>query len=253
MRRIWGSLLLGLWLLAGTAGAEIIWEQSKADGKRNIQGYVAQEEGKRLKSFKVEARFQSSLTAILGVFADFDNYPNWVYKATTAQVLQQISPTEYYMYIVHDAPFGIEDRDVVLRGSVVQDPQSRVITLTTTADPGFITETTGLVRMTAEELVWKFTPLADGWVHLELSGYADPGGNIPSWTANMVQLDAPFQSVRNLIRQVETGHYDNVVLPQKVLEYENGYLPTRRLASADEAVPFRVKWRRFVMRLRRLL
>lgn len=253
MRRVWGSLVLGLWLLAGTAGAEILWEQSKADGKRNIQGYVAQEEGKRLKSFKVEAKFQSSLTAILGVFADFDNYSNWVYRATTAQVLQQISPTEYYLYIVHDAPFGIEDRDVVLRGSVVQDPQTRVITLTTSADPAFITEASGLVRMTAEELVWKFTPLPEGWVRLELTGYADPGGNIPSWTANMVQLDAPFQSVRNLIRQVETGRYDNVVLPQKVLEYDDGQPRRRALASAGQDVPFRVKWRRFVMRLKRLL
>ena len=56
-------------------------------------------------------------------------------------------------------------------------------------------------------MVIKFTPIDKSTTHLEVEGYIDPGGVIPSWTINFVQRSAPYTSMLGLARMVQLPYY----------------------------------------------
>jgi len=52
---------------------------------------------------------------------------------------------------------------------------------------------------------WKFSKLEDNKVEVEYSGLTNPGGLVPAWVINMVALDVPYKSLRNLQKILGQG------------------------------------------------
>ncbi|NNM50887.1 MAG: hypothetical protein HKM02_01505 [Pseudomonadales bacterium] len=201
------------------------WHLAKNDHIHHIQAYLRQDPGKRLKSFLIEADFQAPPDAVGGVLIDFDHFCDWIYRCGEARVIQRISDTEYQIYIIHDAPYGITDRDTIIHGLAYRDDQRHAVIVKTWEEQHLLPDQPHYVRMINEELEWIFTPGPDGTMHLELVGYADPGGWIPRWIDNLVQLDAPYYSVRGLLRMVKKSEYsDGKKLPEAVQNLWHGLI-----------------------------
>ncbi len=185
------------------------WHQIRHDSKRNITTWMRQEDGKTFRSFKIQAELEGSMEAVTRLMLDFPGYDKWYWQVMTAQLLKQVSSTEYVVYLVHRAPVGLPNRDVVLRGVVV--PQSRslkALTLKIVAEPNYLPQKPPYVRMPAQEMTSRFTPLDNGKVMLETEGYVDPGGNVPLWAANFVQRSAPYAITLAMQRRLRSGDYD---------------------------------------------
>jgi hypothetical protein len=60
------------------------------------------------------------------------------------------------------------------------------------------------VRMLAEDMTVRFTPLPGKRVKVEAEGYVDPGGSIPAWANNYVQRAAPYSIMVGMQRMLET-------------------------------------------------
>ena len=136
------------------------WQLVKNDRMRNIKTYARLEDGKRYRSFKVEATIDAPVEAVARVLLDFDNYTRWFWKTRESKLLRQGSATEYFVYMVHDAPYGLPDRDTVLKGTIEPQTKSKpYVTLRVTALPDMLPAKPPLVRMVAEEMSIKFTPL----------------------------------------------------------------------------------------------
>lgn len=184
------------------------WVLMKNDRMRNIKTYARLEDGKRYRSFKVEAVLDTTVDALAHVLLDFDGYTRWYWKTRESRLLQQKSPTEFVIYMVHEAPYGLPDRDAVLQGIV--EPQTRTkktLTLKVNALPEFMAAKPPLVRMPAEDMSVKFSPLPNNRVQLEAEGYFDAGGTVPAWAANFVQRSAPYAVVLGLQRMVSLDEY----------------------------------------------
>jgi hypothetical protein len=184
------------------------WVLTKNDQRRNIKTYARLEDGKRYRSFKVEAVLESSVEALAHVLLDFEGYTRWYWKTRESRLVQQKSPTEFVVYMVHEAPYGLPDRDAVLQGVV--EPQTktkRALTLKVSALPNYMSLKPPLVRMPAEDMSVKFSPLPNGKVQLEAEGYFDAGGTVPVWAANFVQRSAPYAVVLGLQRMVSLDEY----------------------------------------------
>jgi hypothetical protein len=80
------------------------WLLVKNDRLRQIKTYARLEDGKRYRSFKVEANLDVSTEALARVLLDFENYTRWFWKTRESKLIRQNSPTEYMVYMVHDAP-----------------------------------------------------------------------------------------------------------------------------------------------------
>ncbi|MDO8332069.1 MAG: START domain-containing protein [Fluviicoccus sp.] len=185
------------------------WHQIRHDSKRNITTWMRQEDGKTFRSFKVQAELDGSMEAVARLMLDFPGYDKWYWQVMEAKLLKQVSATEYVVYLVHRAPAGLPNRDVVLRGSV--QPQTRsqkTLTLRIVAEPDYLPLKPPMVRMPAQEVTSRFMPMENGKVMLETEGYVDPGGKIPLWAANFVQRSAPYAIVLAMQRRLQSGDYD---------------------------------------------
>ena len=93
----------------------------------------------------------------------------------------------------------------------------QVITLRASADPDYLPETKGYIRMPVIESLWRFTPRGDGRVQVEFSGYADPGGRLSSGLLSTFQSklvwQSPYYSLRALLEVIDDPRYQNATFP----------------------------------------
>lgn len=207
------------------------WVLTKNDRLRNIKTYVRLEDGKQFRSFKVEAVFEASMQTISNVLLDFNNYTKWYWETRESRLLQQKSSTDFIVYIVHKAPQGLPDRDVILHGVI--EPQTstkRSLVLKVVALPDYLPAKPPLVRMPAEDISIKFSPLPNGKIQAEAEGYFDAGCSAPVWATNFVQRIAPYSVVRNLQRMLLRDEYRNskqsLLFP--MYDYED-YMPANNI------------------------
>lgn len=205
------------------------WMLVKNDQLRHIKTYAKQEDGKRFRSFKVEAMMDGSVEVGVRVLLDFDNYSKWYWEVQESRLLKRVSATEYYMYMIHRAPYGIPNRDVILHAQVEpQGPNHPGITLRVEAVPDYMPARPPLVRMLAEDMVVNYTPQPDNKVLIEASGYVDPGGKVPSWANNFIQRSAPYSILLGLFRMVGSSEYHNSRTPLPFPVYGYGATALRQ-------------------------
>lgn len=198
------------------------WVLVKNDKLRNIKTFAKQEDGKRFRSFKVEASLEGTAETGARVLLDFDNYNKWYWEVQESRLIKKVSATEYYLYLVHRAPFSLPNRDVILHASVEPQTKSKKeITLRVKAVPDFLEQKPPLVRMQAEDMTVTFTPQANNHVLIEAEGYVDPGGNVPTWANNFIQRSAPYSILVGLQRMVIKDEYIHAKqpLPFPVYDY----------------------------------
>lgn len=199
------------------------WELVKNDSKRNIKAYSKREDGKRIRSFKLDYLIDAPLQVLGRVYLDVDNYTRWFWQVRDAKILKKVSPTEFYYYIQHDAPVTLPDRDAIIHATIdPYSPRKGFAALKLKAVPDYMPEKPPLVRMLAEDMVVKFTPINKDQVRVEVEGYIDPGGLAPTWAINAVQRQAPYYTVIGLQRMVQQASVRNSTepLPFKLIEEE---------------------------------
>ncbi len=200
------------------------WQMVKDDQRHHIKTYARMEDGKRFRSFKAEGiAIGVKPAAIVRMLLDFDSYGKWFWEVQTSQLLRKVSATEYYVYMVHRAPFGLPDRDVILHALVEPQTDSKnYAVLKVSAVPDFLPTKPPLVRMKAEDLAIKFTPLDEQRILIAAEGYVDPSGKVPTWAANFVQRSAPYSVALGALRMVQRDEYSQSTepLPFPVYSYD---------------------------------
>jgi len=114
----------------------------------------------------------------------------------------------------HEAPVTLPDRDAIIH--VIVDPYSvkkGYASLKLKAVPDFLPEKPPLVRMLAEDMTIKFTPLNKKQVKVDVDGYIDPGGLAPTWAVNFIQKQAPYFTVLGLQRMVQQAQFRDSTAP----------------------------------------
>ncbi len=206
------------------------WVLTKNDRLRNIKTYVRLEDGKQFRSFKVEAILESTARTLSNVLLDFENYTKWYWETRESRLLQQKSNTDFIVYMVHKAPQGLPDRDVILHAVVEpQSPTKRSLVFKVVALPDFLPLKPPLVRMPAQDISIKLTPLANNRIQVVAEGYFDAGGTAPVWATNFVQRAAPYSVIRNLQRMLLRDEYRNSKQPPMFPLYDyDDYVPATK-------------------------
>ena len=200
------------------------WQLVKHDKHRHIKTYTKLEDNQRIRSFKVEGHIRAKADTVVRVLLDFDNYKNWYWEVAESRLIKQVSPTEYYIYLVHRAPYGIPSRDVILHAIVEpQTPSQNYVLLKVKAAPNMLPTQPNLVRMPAENMTIKFIPLPQQVMKIEAEGFIDPGGKVPAWDANLIQRNAPYAVTLGLQRMVLQERYSQSrsELPFPIYDYDN--------------------------------
>jgi len=190
------------------------WRLSKNDNRHKIKVYVKNEDGQSIRSFRVSATIDASIETLARVQSDFENYTRWYFATLEVKFLRKVSDREYIYYMVHDAPIGTPDRDVILR-MVIEPMTDRkpYVFMRVTALPNYSPVRPPYVRMVAENYTVKWTPIDANTTLVESEGFINPGGNAPAWTVNFIQSKGPYANMMGLARQAKLPQYTEATTP----------------------------------------
>jgi hypothetical protein len=191
---------------------------------QNTDGWIFKDEKEGVKVFyrktsdvyelKLATSLKVSLSGLVTLLAEVDNYPKWGYKVSESRELKKISDREIYYYSRLDFPWPLDDRDLVIHSKMEQDPITRRITATSIAQLGYLPTYKGVVRMSNAHTTWTLVPGANGWTYVEYYIYSDPGGSLPDWLINMALDVGPRETIKNIRNFVQQEKYQNVKLAQ---------------------------------------
>jgi hypothetical protein len=91
--------------------------------------------------------------------------------------------------------------------------------------PDYIPERPPYVRMLAEDMSAKITPLPNNKLQVINEGYVDPGGAMPSWSINFVQRNAPYATLLGMGRRLKQDELINSTVPLPFPVYNEDKLP----------------------------
>ncbi|MBH1972196.1 hypothetical protein FK216_13890 [Moraxellaceae bacterium AER2_44_116] len=197
------------------------WRLIKNDARKSIKAWDKRDDDKRYRSFKLDLMIDAPLETVARVYFDVENYPRWFWEVQEAKLLKKVSSTEFYYYLVHRAPVAQPKRDVIIHALVEpMTAKKPYVLFKLNAVPDYFPAKPPLVRMRAEDMVIKWTPMPDNQTREEVEGYIDPGGDIPAWAINAVQRQAPYYTVIGLQRMVKNPKFVDVTepLPFKIRE-----------------------------------
>jgi hypothetical protein len=190
------------------------WRLSKSDKLHQIKVYVKNEEGKNIRSFRVEAMLDAPLEVVARVQADVDSYIRWYFAVLEVKLLKKVSDKEFIFYMVHDAPIGTPDRDVILKATIEpMTTKKPFVVVKMTSIPDYAPARPPYVRMTAENYVVKLTPQGKDKTLLESEGFIDPGGTAPSWAVNFVQGKGPYTNMMGMQRMINLPQFRDAKTP----------------------------------------
>lgn len=192
------------------------WVQIRNDELRHIKTWAKHEDGKRLRSFKAEGVWDVSLDALARAYTDVPNMPRWYWETLESRMLKKVSNTEYYYYMRFNAPLNLPDRDAVFHAVIEPyTPKRGYWQITVKAAPDYLPQKPGLVRVVAQDLFARVTPLGKNQIKFETEGYVDPGGSVPAWTINFVQQRVPYLIMVSLLRMAQGKEYSDPSAPSE--------------------------------------
>lgn len=190
------------------------WYIVKQDNTRHITTYAKREDGQKIRSFKIDAVVDASLGTLAGIHFDVANIKKWYWETTESKLVSKLSDTEYVYYMRFNAPLA-PDRDAVLKATITPYKQgsNNYMLLSLRAVPSALPVPTNVTRISTFDVDIKFTPLVSGKTQMEIQGLIDPAGNLPAWTVNLVQHQAPYATMVGLYRMTQKAEYANIKTP----------------------------------------
>ncbi len=173
--------------------------------KDGIKIYTRNQPNSQLKSFKGEITFKADVHKVNLIVGDARNIEWWDKDIIEKRVLAFEENKMIRYFLVYDVPWPFSKRDLALEAIISIDPRTGDRIVASKPVLNLVPEKDGLVRIKNYWQKWIVHPMDNGFVHVTLEGFVDPGGNIPWWLYNTVITETPMR--------VMTGMRDRVLSP----------------------------------------
>jgi hypothetical protein len=196
------------------------WIKIRDDRRANITAWYKIEDGKDVRSFKLEAIMDSSLEKVAKTILVVDNLQHYFWECYESRQIKKISNTDLYAYLKVNVPNPVPDRDIVMQLHVTPYSKKRgYLQFDIKAAPDVVPLVPGLVRVPEYTFWVKLTPLSSDETKLEMEGTINPGGNIPAWAINFIMRNAPYTSILGMRRlaKVSSNKFEEP-FPYRVIE-----------------------------------
>ena len=181
-----------------TAQAKPLDNAKLSMNKNNIKVWTYQNSQNPVFLYKAETIYDTPLEKAVGLILDVDHAVQWVPYMGSVKVLSRDDKKgEFLLYMVHDFPFPLKDRDLVVQGKMVKDAQGVISIKNKAIDKGYA-KNPDYVRLTHYEGDWSFQKLANNKVKVSTYGYANPEGSIPLTFVNMFVQQQPYQMLQKM-------------------------------------------------------
>ncbi len=146
--------------------------------------------------------------SVLHLLYDIDAATEWVWKTREMRILQELSENEgRIVYQLVSAPWPLSDREIITQSQGYKDPKTGEVFIKMTAKPDFLPENDNYVRVRQLEGAWNIMSLPDDQCRVVFRLHLEPGGEIPSWLANIAVIDTPYNTLANMREMVKRDKY----------------------------------------------
>jgi len=147
MNKALTSFFVVVFLLSSLRGSaqEYEWEFKKETN--GIKVYTRNIPDSNLKGLKIIMEVDISVNAIMALLMNTASYPEWVYKCSVSgpvEIKSVLNTVDYYQI---DFPWPFSDRDLYTNTITSVDPETGVITSTSTGMANYGPERSGFVRV----------------------------------------------------------------------------------------------------------
>lgn len=207
MNNFFTSFLILIFLLTSLAISAQEYEWKFKKETNGIKVYTRDIADSNLKALKIIMEVDISVNAIMALLMNTASYPDWVYKCSKAgpvKINTALNTVDYYQI---DFPWPFSDRDLYTNTITSIDPETGVITSTSTGLADFGPERTGFVRVPSHFNQWIITPLSPSKTHLKYFLNSTPGGSIPDWLVNLAADQGPIKSMQAFFKLASRSPY----------------------------------------------
>lgn len=169
--------------------------------KEGIQVFTRKVDGYAIKEYKAIITLKTTVATLTNLLKDHANLKSWFVKCPISKRLKKVSESEYYVYFLNDAPWPVSDRDNITKMTFeLLDNGTQLVHLK--CQPDYLPEKSGIVRLPRMQAKWMFEPKADGMVKVTQQVLADLGGKVPGWLVNFAIVEAPYETLCNLRKEI---------------------------------------------------
>lgn len=158
---------------------------------------------------RIETISNSSIDALLKINTDPDNWASWMPKVLSAEFVEP-GDQRYTVKIAYESPWPVANRESITEGIISKDNSSGMVKLKFHTVDNVIVPAGGLIRIPYIDGFWEFTPLPNKQVGVLYEVMVDPGGDIPKWMVNMESVTIPYETVVEVLENVE--NYKDVTI-----------------------------------------
>jgi hypothetical protein len=238
-RRAFGFLVIAL-LLGGLSSPAALAadEWTVVDDDEGVVVSVKVREGGGLPVFRGKGMVRAPILDIVAVLHDPARRPDWLPLCIETRLLQEVNPLEYLLYERIDAPWPVNDRDIVLRSRVQFRADSQTVQIDFHTDESFrVPPVRGVTRMQSLRGFFLLKPRGDAATHVTYQIDTHPGGSIPAWMVEFFSEDTPRDTIVALRHQVQNTRKQGVYA-DKVAAWGHWLeAPTEKSAGADPEPP----------------
>lgn len=159
--------------------------------KNGVKVYTMKSPGTDLKITKGIVRVKASLASVVMFLQDHTTCQE--NGCLEASVLETGSDQLYYSMFTYPMPFGLKTREFVVSSSFYQNPKNKEVYYHHIAAPNKIPLNDCCFRMTRFYVLWRFIPLGNGEVEIEMVRDMDLGGNMPNVLQNLSYANSMYR------------------------------------------------------------
>lgn len=195
-----GKYLIALISFIATVG----YAQTDCNLKRDSDGikvYTCKTEEEKFRLLRAEFELNDiSILELKDFLWNVPNYVSWQYNMVESEMISRSGEDEMAYRSVVDAPWPVEDRELVLKVKMEDGPSTTQIFIHSFDYEKSIPA--DLVRVPFFDASWKILKL-DTSLKVTYTLRIDPGGAVPAWLANLAMAEGPFISFKKLKEQLE--------------------------------------------------
>ncbi len=192
-------------LLQISAKSQQGWTLKK--DKNGIKVFSRKTDNFKFDELKVECEFEGRISQLAAVLLDVNHQYQWVYKTTKSQLLKENTPVDVFYYTEIECPWPFENRDMVIRMTIIQNTANKVMTIAAKNVNEYLAEKNHLVRIKYSNAIWTVTPLNNKLFKIDYRIQVDPGNGVPAWLLNLFSINGPYESFLNLKEKIKLPQY----------------------------------------------
>lgn len=214
--QLWKKAYVAFTLLVLAAlAADTIWKASGsaewklAKDEDGVKVYMLKVPGDKLIKTKTVMEGDYTLSQLAAphiIDHNLETCKKWIPNCSAVTPIKDFDPVTRASVDMWrlDFPSPFSDRELLISTIASQDKASKAVVLDVVGLPNVLPHNDGVVRVEQMHNRWKFTPLADGKVEVELIQDTNLGGSFPYLMMNMVIVDESHTFFRTELRKVLT-------------------------------------------------